>query len=278
MRTQLSRLSVRHWSLAGLAFCVLMMAVALGLEHIVGLEPCPLCIFQRVAVLSAAAVFAVAAIHNPGGRLGAGVYGALGLAAVAGGIGVAWRHLWLQSLPADEVPSCGPGLDYMMELLPWRDVVARSEEHTSELQSRPHLVCRLLLEKKNRRGVVPLRRCHGDRGRDLVPLSLPGRDAPRRSRSRDQLEDGELARVARRHAHPRRAHQLLPLRHDVRRGCRHRALDLAAGSADARVDAHGIRASGLRSRLLPSAHRLVSCRLRAAAVVYTFSLHGALPI
>jgi protein dithiol:quinone oxidoreductase len=37
---------------------------------------------------------------------------------------VAWRHLWLQSLPADEVPSCGPGLDYMMELLPWRDVVA----------------------------------------------------------------------------------------------------------------------------------------------------------
>ena len=124
MRTQLSRLSVRHWSLAGLAFCVLMMAVALGLEHIVGLEPCPLCIFQRVAVLSAAAVFAVAAIHNPGGRLGAGVYGALGLAAVAGGIGVAWRHLWLQSLPADEVPSCGPGLDYMMELLPWRDVVA----------------------------------------------------------------------------------------------------------------------------------------------------------
>src|SRR5690554_146034 len=119
MRTQLSRLSVRHWSLAGLAFCVLMMAVALGLEHIVGLEPCPLCIFQRVAVVSAAA-----AIHNPGSRLGAGVYGALGLAAVAGGIGVAGRHLWLQSLPADEVPSCGPGLDYMMELLPLQEVVS----------------------------------------------------------------------------------------------------------------------------------------------------------
>lgn len=124
MTSTLSRLSVRQWSLAGLAFCVLMMGVALGLEHLGGLEPCPLCIFQRVAVLAAAAVFIVAAIHNPRGRLGAGVYGALGLASVIGGIGVAWRHLWLQSLPPDQVPSCGPGLDYMMDLLPMRDVVA----------------------------------------------------------------------------------------------------------------------------------------------------------
>lgn len=124
MTSTLSRLSVRQWSLAGLAFCALMMGVALGLEHLGGLEPCPLCIFQRVAVLAAAAVFVVAAIHNPRGRLGAGVYGALGLASVIGGIGVAWRHLWLQSLPPDQVPSCGPGLDYMMDLLPMRDVVA----------------------------------------------------------------------------------------------------------------------------------------------------------
>ncbi|WP_258364054.1 disulfide bond formation protein B [Halomonas sp. LBP4] len=124
MTQVLSHLSVRQWSLAGLAFCVLMMAVALGLEHLGGLEPCPLCIFQRVAVLSAATVFGVAAIHNPGGRLGAGLYGGLSLAAVAGGITVAWRHLWLQSLPADEVPSCGPGLDYMMDILPLRDVVS----------------------------------------------------------------------------------------------------------------------------------------------------------
>lgn len=124
MSARLARLSVRQWSLAGLAFCALMMLVALGLEHIGGLHPCPLCIFQRVAVLVAAAVFAVAALHNPAGRVGAGVYGALSLAAVAGGIGVAWRHLWLQSLPPEQVPSCGPSLDYMMELLPWRDVVA----------------------------------------------------------------------------------------------------------------------------------------------------------
>ncbi|TFH86640.1 disulfide bond formation protein B [Billgrantia azerbaijanica] len=116
--------SVRRWSLAGLAFCALMMGVALVLEHVVGLEPCPLCIFQRVAVLSAAAVFLVAALHDPVGRLGAGLYGALSLAAVLGGIGVAGRHLWLQSLPPDQVPSCGPGLDYMLDVLPMQEVVS----------------------------------------------------------------------------------------------------------------------------------------------------------
>lgn len=116
---------VRHWSLAGLAFCGLMMAVALSLEHGVGLEPCPLCIFQRMAVLAAAAVFLVATIHDPRRRVGAIVYGLLSLGAVLGGIALAGRHLWLQSLPPDRVPSCGPGLDYMMEILPLQQVVSR---------------------------------------------------------------------------------------------------------------------------------------------------------
>lgn len=115
--------SVRQWSLAGLLFCALMMGVALFLEHVIGLEPCPLCIFQRVGVLAAAAVLLVAAIHNPRGRWGA-LYGVLGLASVAGGIGVAGRHLWLQSLPPDQVPSCGPGLGYMMDVLPLRQVMS----------------------------------------------------------------------------------------------------------------------------------------------------------
>jgi len=120
----LSRASVRQWSLAGLAFCVLMMGVALALQYVAGLEPCPLCIFQRVAVLAAAAIFLIAAIHNPRGHGGV-AYGVLGLAAVGGGIAVAGRHVWLQSLPADQVPSCGPGLDYMMEVLPMWDVLSR---------------------------------------------------------------------------------------------------------------------------------------------------------
>lgn len=115
---------VRRWSLLGLGVCLLMMVVALGLEHLGGLKPCPLCIFQRVAVIAAGVVFAVAALHDPRGRLGAVLYGLLSLLAVGTGIGLAGRHLWLQSLPADQVPSCGPGLDYMMEVLPLQQVVS----------------------------------------------------------------------------------------------------------------------------------------------------------
>ncbi len=117
-------LSFRRLALGGLALCVLMMAVALGLEHIGGLKPCPLCIFQRVGVMATGLVLAVAALHNPAGRVGRAIYAVLALVAAAGGAFVAGRHVWLQSLPADQVPSCGPGLDYMMDVLPMQEVVA----------------------------------------------------------------------------------------------------------------------------------------------------------
>nr|WP_299242637.1 disulfide bond formation protein B [uncultured Halomonas sp.] len=117
-------LNIRQWSLAGLAFCALMMGVALALQYVVGLTPCPLCILQRIAVLSAALVFLVAAIHNPRGK-GGTAYGVVGLVAAGAGAATAGRHVWLQSLPPSEVPSCGPGLDYMMEVLPLWDVLSR---------------------------------------------------------------------------------------------------------------------------------------------------------
>ncbi|GAA3898368.1 disulfide bond formation protein B [Halomonas cibimaris] len=114
----------RRLALAGVALCTLMMAVALGLEHIGGLEPCPLCVFQRIGVIAAGLALTAAAVHNPAGRVGRGLYSLLALAAVAGGGFVAGRHVWLQSLPADQVPSCGPGLDYMIDVLPMQEVVA----------------------------------------------------------------------------------------------------------------------------------------------------------
>ncbi|WNL43487.1 disulfide bond formation protein B [Halomonas sp. PAMB 3264] len=115
---------IRPTAWAGVAFCVLMMTVALMLEHVAGLEPCPLCIFQRVAVIAAGLVLLLAALHNPKGAVGKSVYGVLGLAAVGTGTFIAGRHVWLQTLPPSEVPSCGPGLDYMMDILPMREVVS----------------------------------------------------------------------------------------------------------------------------------------------------------
>lgn len=84
------------------------------------LDPCPLCILQRVGFFIIGSVALVAALHGPG-RTGRWIYGFL--IAVGGGFGiaVAGRHIWLQSLPADEVPGCGPGLGYMMENFPLAD-------------------------------------------------------------------------------------------------------------------------------------------------------------
>jgi disulfide bond formation protein DsbB len=111
-------------ALFGLGFlgCVAAMAGALYLQHVVGLEPCPLCIFQRVAVIAAAVILLVATLHGPTGP-GVRVYAGLTLLACLAGAGIAIRHLWLQSLPADQVPTCGPGLDYMLDVFPLKEVL-----------------------------------------------------------------------------------------------------------------------------------------------------------
>lgn len=69
-------------------------------------------------------VFLIAFLHGPS-LVGRRVYAALaGLAAIIGG-SVSIRHLWLQSLPPDKVPSCGPGLDYMLDAFPFAQVVSK---------------------------------------------------------------------------------------------------------------------------------------------------------
>ncbi len=88
-----------------------------------GLEACPLCMTQRVFVVLWGVIALIGALHNPR-HWGRRVYGALcGLAAWAGAA-VAARHVWLQHLPADQVPACGPSLDYMLENLPFRDTLS----------------------------------------------------------------------------------------------------------------------------------------------------------
>jgi protein dithiol:quinone oxidoreductase len=116
-------LSRRMLNLYGALACGGLLGYALYAQHGLGLEPCPLCVFQRVAVLALGFVFLAAYLHNPR-RLGAGVYGALAALAAGGGMAFAGRQLWLQSLPADAQPACGPGLDYIMDVFPLREAVA----------------------------------------------------------------------------------------------------------------------------------------------------------
>ena len=118
------RLSRRQGFFLVAVGCAAAMAFALYSQYVLHLEPCPLCIFQRVGVISVGIIALLAALHNPG-RTGYKVWGVLGvLAAMAGGT-VSLRQLWLQSLPEDLVPACGPGLDYLMENSPMWDVLSK---------------------------------------------------------------------------------------------------------------------------------------------------------
>jgi len=99
----------------GAAFA--MLFALLFLQKYLELDPCPLCVVDRVLVISLGCIFFVAAAHNPG-TIGQRIYGILAALVALTGVGVCWRHIWLQNLPEDLVPSCGPGLDYMMETLP----------------------------------------------------------------------------------------------------------------------------------------------------------------
>lgn len=112
----------RQLSLLGFLACVGGLAFALYLQHYRGFEPCPMCIFQRVAMAGAGLAFLLGTMHGPQGW-GRWVYAGLAeFAAIVGAL-IAWRHVWLQSLPADQVPACGPTLDYLLGMLPVMEVV-----------------------------------------------------------------------------------------------------------------------------------------------------------
>ncbi|HVI26372.1 MAG TPA: disulfide bond formation protein B [Xanthomonadaceae bacterium] len=119
------RWSYRARCLLGFLVCAALLAFALYMQLHGGLEPCPLCIFQRVAFASLGVVLLVAGLHAPRGRAGRGVYGVLALVAALGGVGIAGRHVWLQHLPPDQVPMCGPGLNYLMEAMPLTGVIRK---------------------------------------------------------------------------------------------------------------------------------------------------------
>ena len=112
----------RILNFAGFLMCAALMGYALYAQHYLMLEPCPLCILQRIAVVGMGWVLLLAALHNPGG-VGRFVYALLLVLPMSLGAIVAGRHAWLQMLPEDQVPACGPGLDYMWENFPLADVI-----------------------------------------------------------------------------------------------------------------------------------------------------------
>jgi len=113
----LSKLTPRLGYLAGLLICGALFAFALYLQYYEYQNPCPLCILQRIAFIAMMVVFLAGAIHGPR-RTGAIIYSTLLVIIAAIGAGIATRHVWLQHLPKDQVPECGPGLEYMLNKFP----------------------------------------------------------------------------------------------------------------------------------------------------------------
>ena len=110
-------MSFRLASALGALVCALLLAFGYYLQYVQGLDPCPLCLVQRGFFYAVMATFILAALHAPLGR-GRVVYGSLAALFAAGGLAAAGRQVWLQHLPPDKVPQCGPDLYFMLENFP----------------------------------------------------------------------------------------------------------------------------------------------------------------
>jgi len=103
-------------------YCTGLIITALLLQQMLNLHPCPLCVTQRICVIAVGVIALIAAIHNPE-KTGIKIYAVFQSIAALTGIAVAGRHIWIQHLPAGQVPACGPGLQYMFANFPFMNAL-----------------------------------------------------------------------------------------------------------------------------------------------------------
>jgi disulfide bond formation protein DsbB len=101
-----------------------LLAYAYYAQFVMHLEPCPLCIFQRIGVFALGVVFLIAALHDPA-VLGRRIYALLLALAAVATIGVAARQLYIISLPPGSVPACGASLDFMLKVFSLSEVLVK---------------------------------------------------------------------------------------------------------------------------------------------------------
>ena len=111
----------RRWAnLGGFTAVAGLIGYALYAQYVLGLDACPLCILQRVAFIAGGVVFLLAGLHAP---RNARLYGLAALLPNVVGAAIAARHVYIQHLPVDQVPACGPGLSYLMDAFPLMDAL-----------------------------------------------------------------------------------------------------------------------------------------------------------
>ncbi len=118
--------------------CVITIGIVLYMEHVMLLSPCGLCITQRVFVILCGLTCLASAIHNPGPQ-GQKLYAFAGASMCIFGSYFAGRQIWLQHLPEDQVPACGPGLTYIYENFPFMETLnflLKGDGNCAEVQFR----------------------------------------------------------------------------------------------------------------------------------------------
>ena len=116
------------WALCLVALTGAVLFVALVMEHAFAMAPCPLCLMQRIWFFLAGAFAYASLLHNPRW----GIYPLCSMIAAMIGGGFSIRQLYLQNLPADQVPACGPDLAYMLEVFPLSDVLIAMTQGTGD--------------------------------------------------------------------------------------------------------------------------------------------------
>lgn len=105
--------------------CIFLLLFGIYLENAYSLIPCPLCMLQRFIFIMIAAFSLLAFFHSPA-KFGLRIYALINLIFSIMGILLAGRQIWLQHLPADQVPACGPSLHILFQSLPLIDALQTS--------------------------------------------------------------------------------------------------------------------------------------------------------
>lgn len=116
--------------------CSLLIAIALYMQYQMGLIPCALCMTQRVFVIATGVIALIAWLHNPGSKTIQRFYPIAGIVLAVIGASFSSRHIWLQGLPEDLVPACGPGLSYLISNVPFLEaltVLLQGDGHCADI-------------------------------------------------------------------------------------------------------------------------------------------------
>jgi len=111
--------------------CASLLSAAIFISPFKDMNPCPMCMMQRAVFIALGALAIIATLHNPE-YIGQKIYAIFLTLISISGASIAIRQLWLQSLPEDQVPACGPGIDYMIDVFPLLEVIEMSLRGTGD--------------------------------------------------------------------------------------------------------------------------------------------------